>query len=148
MNFCNEGTTSFTASSLTCIRAPSSSCNTRASWCRSVVSSKRSKNRVNFSLIALLLLFPSSVRVCIIGLKFESKYAAFAVRKFDRRMSCVGLDSIAGIAVSVGRVNKWVTRYETLFSRKMDPNAGRRFESASVCKVLSVVLTRSTRIAS
>ena len=73
MNLCNDGTTSFTASSATVARPSGSSTSTRAIWWRSVTSSNKSKKRVNFSLTALLPLSFSSMSVCRSGEKFASK---------------------------------------------------------------------------
>ena len=73
MNLCNDGTTSFTASSATCALPSGSSASTHAIWWRSVTSSSRSKKRLNFSFTALLPLSFSSMSVCRSGEKFASK---------------------------------------------------------------------------
>ena len=75
VNLWKEGTTNMTISSPISALPVGSSSKTCANLCRSRTSSRRSKNRVNFSFPALLLdlSLGSSVIVCINGEKLRSK---------------------------------------------------------------------------
>ena len=104
VNFWNEGMTTMTTSSLNASLPSTSSSSTVTSLCRSITSSNKSKNRVNFSFAAdrFDLSLASSEMACIKGEKLESKYPAFAVRKLELSTSSVDCGMRLGRLWSLG----------------------------------------------
>jgi hypothetical protein len=103
---------------------------------------------VNFSLAAALLSssFGFSVKTCMRGEKFVSKYVALAVRKADFSASAVAGEMRLRIMSSAGSSRRFCLRYEILLRRKVERNGGRLLREIAFKLEMVVVTISSVRV--
>lgn len=146
VNLLKLGITTITISSATASLASLSSPKTLAIRCRSITSSSKSKNLVNFSFACdfPLFSFGSSLMACINGEKFVSKYAALAVRQLELMVSIVGWEIRGPRSGWSGCNMRWRRKYEMLLRRNIEPKAGRRKREMALRLLITFVTTSST----